>query len=119
MHSSSFGPLVLRLPAETLSPLIDKLSNLTASQTIDTSVPNAALRVVITSLPCPQPGLPPSQESTVAYAAISKVLIPRLTGPTQSPSTRRGSVTRGMLEKDPSKGFSSDAIDVLDRKSVV
>lgn len=113
MHSSSFGPLVLRLPAETLSPLIDKLSNLTASQTIDTSVPNTALRVVITSLPCPQPGLPPSQESTLAYAAISKVLIPRLTGPTQSPSTRRGSVTRGMLEKDPSKGFSSDAIDVL------
>lgn len=30
-----------------------------------------------------------------------------------SPSKRRGSVVKGMLEKDPAKGFSSDAIDVL------
>lgn len=49
----------------------------------------------------------------MAYAAISKVLVPRLTGPTPSPSARRGSFVQGMLEKDPSKGFSSDAIDVL------
>lgn len=49
----------------------------------------------------------------MAYAAVSRVLVPRLTGPTPSPSARRGSVVKGMLEKDPSKGFSSDAIDVL------
>ncbi|KAJ9210427.1 hypothetical protein DTO166G4_7984 [Paecilomyces variotii] len=106
------GPLVSRLPSESLSPLVDKLSSLTASQSIDTSVPNTALRVIISALPRPQPGVPPSQEAISAFSAISRVLIPRLTGPTPSTS-RRGSVTKGMLEKDPSKGFSSDAIDVV------
>lgn len=48
----------------------------------------------------------------MSYAAVAKVLIPRLTGATPS-KTRRGSAVRGMLENDPSKGFSSDAIDVL------
>ena len=49
----------------------------------------------------------------MAYSAVSRGLIPRLTGPTPSPTSRRGSIVKGMLEKDPSKGFSSDAIDVL------
>ena len=86
---------------------------MTASQTIDTSVPNTALRTIVTALPRPQSNQLPSPEASVAYSAVSKVLIPRLTGPTQSRTSRRGSVVRGMLEKDPSKGFSSDAIDVL------
>ncbi|OJJ44923.1 hypothetical protein ASPZODRAFT_153258 [Penicilliopsis zonata CBS 506.65] len=107
------GPLVVRLPFESLTPLLEKLANLTASQSVDTSVPNTALRVIVTALPRPEPGQPTSQEAHMAYSAVSRVLIPRLTGPTQSQSSRRGSVTRGMLEKDPSKGFSSDAIDVL------
>ncbi|PWY64204.1 glycoside hydrolase/deacetylase [Aspergillus eucalypticola CBS 122712] len=107
------GPLVLRLPFESLASLLEKLTNLTASQTIDTSVPNTALRYIVTALPRPQPGQPPSQEATMAYSAVSRVLIPRLTGPTPSPTSRRGSIVKGMLEKDPSKGFSSDAIDVL------
>ncbi|EAW06714.1 uncharacterized protein ACLA_084090 [Aspergillus clavatus NRRL 1] len=107
------GPLALRLPFESLMPLLEKLSNLTASQTIDTSVPNTALRVIVTALPRPQPGQAPSKEATTAYSAVSRVLIPRLTGPTPSPSNRRGSVVKGMLEKDSSKGFSGDAIDVL------
>lgn len=94
-------------------PLLKKLTDLTASQTIDTSVPNTALRVIVTALPRPQSGQPAAQDASTSYSAISKVLIPRLTGPTPSPSARRGSVIQGMLEKDPSKGFSSDAIDVL------
>lgn len=109
----SLGPLVLRLPFESLTPLLKQLTDLTASQTIDTSVPNTALRVIITALPRPQPGQTPAQDATMAYSAISKVLVPRLTGSTPSPSARRGSFVQGMLEKDPSKGFSSDAIDVL------
>lgn len=109
----SLSPLVLRLPFESLTPLLKKLTDLTASQTIDTSVPNTALRTIVTALPRPQPGQPAAQDATTAYSAISRVLIPRLTGPTPSPSARRGSVVQGMLEKDPTKGFSSDAIDVL------
>lgn len=89
------------------------MTDLTASQTIDTSVPNTALRVIVDTLPHPQSGQPAQQNAITAYSAVSKVLIPRLTGPTPSASGRRGSVVLGMLEKDPSKGFSSDAIDVL------
>lgn len=109
----SLGPLALRLPSQALIPLLEKLTELTSSPTIDTSVPNTALRVIIDTLPRPQKGQTTSSQATTAYTAVSKVLIPRLTGPTQSASGRRGSVVRGMLEKDPSKGFSSDAIDVL------
>ncbi|KAJ5256917.1 Cullin-associated NEDD8-dissociated protein 1 N-terminal part [Penicillium angulare] len=107
------GPLAIRLPFELLTPLLEKLTNLTASQTIDTSVPNTALRTIVDTLPRPQAGQPAPQNVVTAYSAVSKVLIPRLTGSTQSASGRRGSFVRGMLEKDPSKGFSSDAIDVL------
>lgn len=109
----SLGPLALRLPSEALIPLLEKLTELTSSPTIDTSVPNTALRVIVDTLPHPRKGQPHSTAVTTAYSAISRVLIPRLTGPTQSASGRRGSVVRGMLEKDPSKGFSSDAIDVV------
>ncbi|KAL4803836.1 armadillo-type protein [Aspergillus unguis] len=104
------GPLVTRLPLEGLRMLLERLSNLTTSQSIDTSVPNTALRVIVTALPRPQPNQPPSPDATTAYSAVSEVLIPRLIGPS---SKRRGSVTKGMLEKDPAKGFSSDAIDVV------
>ncbi|KAJ5690701.1 Cullin-associated NEDD8-dissociated protein 1 N-terminal part [Penicillium macrosclerotiorum] len=107
------GPLATRLPFESLVPLLERLSNLTASPTIDTSVPNTALRVIVDMLPRPQAGQPAPPNTVTAYNALSKVLIPRLTGPTQSVSGRRGSFVSGMLEKDPSKGFSSDAIDVL------
>lgn len=110
---NSLGPLAIRLPSEALMPLLEELTNLTSSQTIDTSVPNTALRTIVDTLPRPHAGQPATPAATTAYNAVSKVLIPRLTGPTQSGSGRRGSVVRGMLEKDPSKGFSSDAIDVL------
>ncbi|KAL4863993.1 hypothetical protein BDV12DRAFT_20423 [Aspergillus spectabilis] len=107
------GPLVVRLPLESLRMLLERLSNITTSQTIDTSVPNTALRVIVTALPRPQPNQTPSADATTAYSAVSQVLIPRLIGPSPSSSRRRGSVSKGMLEKDPTKGFSSDAIDVV------
>ncbi|KAL4779024.1 armadillo-type protein [Aspergillus varians] len=106
------GPLVVRLPLDTLRTLLEKLAILTTSQTIDTSVPNTALRIIVTALPRPQSNQPPSTDATAAYSAVSQVLIPRLVGPTPSPK-RRGSITKGMLAKDPTKGFSSDAIDVV------
>ncbi|KAL5343539.1 TIP120 protein [Aspergillus crustosus] len=107
------GPLVVRLPLESLRMLLERLSNITTSQTIDTSVPNTALRVIVTALPRPQPNQTPSTDATTAYSAVSQVLIPRLIGPSSSSSRRRGSVSKGMLENDPAKGFSSDAIDVV------
>lgn len=82
---------------------------MTASQTIDTSVPNTALRVILTSLPHPSSLSLSSRDSQVGYAAVSKVLIPSLVGGPGS----KGAVSKGMLVYDPLKGFSSDAIDVL------
>ena len=104
------------MSADSLAPLLDKLTTLSGPQTIgvnDTSLANSALRIVVQSMPHPQSDEPSEQKVVAAYSTISKVLIPRLAGPTPSRSSRRGSIVKGMLEKDPSKGFASDAIDVL------
>lgn len=94
-------------------PLLEKLSDMTSSTSIDLSVPNTAIRTIVETLPRPQAGQPAPKNAVMAYSAVSKVLIPRLKGPTNSASGRRGSVVRGMLEKDASGSFSSDALDVL------
>ncbi|OKL58304.1 Cullin-associated NEDD8-dissociated protein 1, C-terminal part [Talaromyces atroroseus] len=107
------GPLAGRLPVESLTPLLERIADLTSSSSIDSSVPNTALRVIVSSLPSPRTGSVTSAEATNTYSAISKVLLPRLTGEDQSRASRRGSVTRGMLEKDANKGYSSDAIDIV------
>ncbi|KAM5444253.1 hypothetical protein MferCBS31731_000770 [Microsporum ferrugineum] len=105
------GPLATRLPADILSPFIDKLALLTSSQTIDTSVPNTALRMILASLPRPNINLITSKEVQASYEAVSRVLIPRLIGaPTK---TKVPTAAPGMIVNDPAKGFSSDAIDVL------
>ena len=108
------GPLATRLPGETINPVIEKIINLTNSHTIDVSVPNTALRTLISSLPQPQPLGPTSNEVKIAYGGISKVLIPRLVGrivmPQEKPSPQ---LPRGLLEMDPVQGYSTDAIDVL------
>ncbi|PGH03403.1 hypothetical protein AJ79_07369 [Helicocarpus griseus UAMH5409] len=101
-------PLVARLPPDMLIPLIDKLTRMTTSQTIDTSVPNTALRIILTALPRPDSGAAPSRDSQAGYVAVSKVLIPRLVG---DPDGQAGA--RGMLANDPEKGYSSEALDVL------
>ncbi|KAJ5488616.1 Cullin-associated NEDD8-dissociated protein 1N-terminal part [Penicillium diatomitis] len=111
--ASHMGPLAVRIPFEALVSLLEQLCELTNSQTIDTSVPHTAIRAIVATLPRPQAGQPPSQPESIAYQAVSKVLIPKLIGPSNPVSGRRASVARGMLEKDPSRGFSSDAIDVL------
>ncbi len=108
------GPLATRLPGETINPVIEKITNLTNSNTIDVSVPNTALRTLISSLPQPQPMRPRSNEVKIAYGGISKVLIPRLVGrivmSQEKPSPQ---LPRGLLEMDPVQGYSTDAIDVL------
>lgn len=110
----SMGPLASRLPGDTINPVIEKITNLTNKHTIDVSVPNTALRTLISSLPQPQPMGAPSSEVKTAYGGISKVLIPRLVGrivmPHEKPSPQ---LPRGLLEMDPVQGYSTDAIDVL------
>lgn len=107
------GPLAGRLPVDSLTPLLERIADLTSSSSIDSSVPNTALRVIVSSLPSPRAGGVTTAEATGTYSAVSKVLLPRLTGEKPLRSSRRGSVAQGMLEKDTNKGFSSDAIDVV------
>lgn len=107
----SIAPLAARVPPEILAPFIDKLAILTHSQTIDTSVPNTALRMMLAALPHPSINSITSREVQNSYEAVSKVLIPRLVGP--SGNSKRPTPQKGMIEDDPAKGFSSDAIDVL------
>ncbi|EXJ84151.1 hypothetical protein A1O3_04818 [Capronia epimyces CBS 606.96] len=107
------GPLAARTPGEIIAPLIDKLTNLTISD-IDISIPTTALRILIASLPQPQPVGGPSQEVRDAYAAVSKVLIPRLVGHVVLPSNKpTPELPTGLLEKQKDKGYSSDAVDVM------
>jgi cullin-associated NEDD8-dissociated protein 1 len=98
---------------ESLTPLLERIADLTSSISIDSSVPNTALRVIVSSLPSPRTGSATSAETAGTYSAVSKVLLPRLTGEKPSKTARRASVTRGMLEKDANKGYSSDAIDIV------
>lgn len=111
----SLGALTLKLPADILSPLVEKLSNLKTSHSVDNSIPATALRTFIISFPRPISGVPPSKSTQDAYSAISKVLIPRLVGYVVIPHGLKNQPDppRGMLEIDLEKGVDSDAIDVL------
>ena len=110
----SIGPLAARTPGDIIAPLIDKLTDLTNSSTIDVSVPNTALRTLIASLPQPQALSAGNSEVRHAYSAISKVLIPRLVGHVVLPSQKAApELPPGLLAMHPDKGYSSDAIDVL------
>ena len=106
---------MLKVPAEILPPLIEKLSNITIQNSVDTSITATALRTVVTSFPRPVPGLPPSKACQDAYSAISRVLIPRLVGYIVIPHGVKNLPLppRGMLQADPENGIDSDAIDVL------
>ncbi|KAI9867835.1 MAG: hypothetical protein M1813_007657 [Trichoglossum hirsutum] len=108
------APLVLKLPPSILPGLIEKLSTLTTTNSIDNSIPATALRTVVSNLPRATMGVPPSKATQEAYSAISKVLIPRLIGYIVIPLGIKGlpEPPRGMLEPDPQKGTDVDAVDV-------
>ncbi|KAL9000054.1 MAG: hypothetical protein Q9188_005766 [Gyalolechia gomerana] len=109
------GSLTMRAPPELLAPMIEKLSNLKTTNSVDNSIPATALRVFITSFPRPVIGVQPTKSTQEAYVAISKVLIPRLVGyvvisygaKTQVPPPH------GMLEVQGDNTIDNDAIDVL------
>ncbi|EQL01167.1 cullin binding protein CanA [Ophiocordyceps sinensis CO18] len=109
-------PLVVKVPASILPPMIDKLSSLKLKNSVDNTVPSLALRTVITALPRPVPGLPVTADVKHAYEAIQRVLIPRLIGP--GPLTRVPDasiplppVPMGLLQDEDS--INAEAVDVL------
>lgn len=86
---------------------------MTDKKDIDVSVPNTALRILIASLPQPQTTGVSGDAVKDAYAAVSRVLIPRLVGRVVLPTHKQAELPRGLLELNPEKGFSSDAVDVM------
>ena len=106
---------MLKVPPAILPPLVEKLSNLTTENSVDSSIPATALRTVVTTFPRPIPGIPPSKATIDAYSAISRVLIPRLVGRIVVSHGMRNlpDPPAGMLEVSASKSVDSDAVDVL------
>lgn len=111
----SLGALTLKLPTDVLPPLVEKLSNLKTTNSVDRSIPSTALRTFIISFPPAISGVPPSKATMDAYSAISKVLIPRLVGYVVIPHGLKNHPLPpvGMLQVDSETGVDSDAIDVL------
>ncbi|TVY17828.1 Cullin-associated NEDD8-dissociated protein 1, C-terminal part [Lachnellula arida] len=111
------APLVLKLPSSILAPLIEKLSNLSTENSVDNSIPAMALRTVVITLPRPVSGVAAGKEVSEAYAAISRVLIPRLVGrivnakpvkPVKLPAP-----PPGMLDLTANAEIDPEAVDVL------
>lgn len=115
MAIKCLGPFVNKAPDTILAPMIEKVSTLSTSSTVENSIPALALREIVVSLPRPIPGAPRSKGVLDAYSAVSKALIPRLTGYTVMPLGRKDMPTppKGMLETDKATGQDSNAIDVL------
>ncbi|OCK78803.1 cullin-associated NEDD8-dissociated protein-like protein [Lepidopterella palustris CBS 459.81] len=115
MAIKCLGPFVNKVPDTILCPMIEKLSNLQTDNTVDNSIPALALREVVVSLPRPVPGIPRGKPVQDAYAAVSKVLIPRLVGYHVIQPSRKdlAAPPKGMLEVDLETGTDSNAIDVL------
>jgi cullin-associated NEDD8-dissociated protein 1 len=111
----SLAPLVTKIPGSILPPLLEKLSNLNTENSVDSSIPAVALRTVVTTLPRPISGVPPSKEVSEAYSAISRVLIPRLLGRivANKPKVKLPAVPTGMLDIDSNKELDPEAVDVL------
>ena len=108
------GPLTLRCPNETVFPFFDKVINLTTTKDIDVSVPNSALRTLVISLPQPSSTTPTTPDVKEAYNAISRVLIPRLVGSVVLPTSKPvPQLPPGLLDIQPDKGYSADAVDVM------
>ncbi|KAI9683902.1 MAG: hypothetical protein M1829_004237 [Trizodia sp. TS-e1964] len=109
------APLSTRVPAGILPPMLEKISNLSTPNSVDNSIPSTALRTVVTSFPRPVRGTIYDKATDDAYAAISKVLIPRLVGYLPIPSNVQNLPIppKGMLEANRSKGVDPDSIEVL------
>lgn len=113
---SSVGPLVGKVPAPIIAPMIDKLSSMVLKNSVDNAVTSLALRSVIIALPRPVPGLPTTPEVQQSYDAIRRVLVPRLIGPSaatpgrQTTAISMPSVPTGMLQGDD---INAETVDVL------
>lgn len=114
----SLPPLVTKIPTSILPPLIEKLSTLSIENSVDSSIPATALKLVVTTLPRPVSGVAPTKEVAESYSAISRVLIPRLVGRVvvTQPHTKPLKLPAppaGMLDLESHAEVDPEAVDIL------
>lgn len=111
---ATLGAFVKKAPENILCPTIEKVSSVKTNNSIDTTMAATAVRAIVTSLPHPVPGAPRGQKVQEAYSAVSKALIPRLTGRVVIP-VKQGlpPPPKGMLDEDMETGNDSNTLDLL------
>ncbi|KAL8712117.1 MAG: hypothetical protein Q9220_003551 [cf. Caloplaca sp. 1 TL-2023] len=108
------GSLTQRAPSDILPPMIEKLSTLKTTNSVDNSIPATALRTFLTSFTRPLVGVQSSKSTLDAYSAISKVLIPRLVGYIVVSHGVKSQISPppGMLEVQQDNSVDIDAVDI-------
>ncbi|KAI0396864.1 TATA-binding protein interacting [Xylariaceae sp. FL0594] len=99
------GPLVAKIPISVITPMLEKLTLVEITNSVDNSLPSLALRNAVSSLQKPIPGVAPTREVLDTYSIVNRILIPRLLG-LSSPHTEY----RGLLDR---ADLSPEAVDVL------
>lgn len=82
------------------------------SNSIDNSIPATALRTIIASFPRPVNNVPQAKSTQDGYAAVSKVLIPRLAGYNEVSQAGKNQLPPS-IDSSSVKNVDSDTIDVL------
>ena len=117
MMLDSLGPLVTKIPTASLGSLIEKLSSLRTQNATGNSVRSPALQVVVTHLPRPLPGLPPSRVVEESYTALGRSLLPRLAGrvvvTTTSGTKQVQPLSSAMLDPGVGDGVEADAVNLV------
>lgn len=116
MAINCLGPFVNKAPETILCPTIEKVSNITTDNTIDTTVPALAVRAIVVALPHPVPGGPRGGQVLVSYNAVSRALIPRLVGKVLIPlpgGKHNPAPPKGMLQEDLETANDSNSLDLL------
>nr|POE62402.1 cullin-associated nedd8-dissociated protein 1, c-terminal part [Quercus suber] len=110
----TLGNFTQKAPENILSPMIEKVSNIKTTNSIDTTVAALAVRAIVVNLTHPVVGVPWTQKVQDSYNAVSKALIPRLIGKVviAVPGTKMAP-PKGMLEEDLETGNDSNSLDLL------
>ncbi|KAK4888684.1 hypothetical protein LTR27_012470 [Elasticomyces elasticus] len=119
MSVTTLGSFVKKAPESILCPTIEKVSSVKTTNSIDTTMAATAVRAIVVNLPHPVPGAPRGSKVQEAYSAVSKALIPRLTGkvviplPKKPPGEANPQPPKGMLDVDMETGNDSNTLDLL------
>ena len=113
----SIGPFSSKIPSDLLPSFLERILSLQTVKSQDVSIPATAARTLVIAFPKPIAGYPSQKPVQDAYAAVSKVLLPKLLGhqilEKDTKESKSASLGKAMLDTDSAKGVDIDAIDLL------